>query len=198
VLADAVRVAANAVRALGLRDGIAFPQVIASARGTYVVEVAARIAAGQMADLVRHGTGIDVFEIATCQALGRDVDDALVAPRFHRPVAIRFLTASPGFLPVGRVTSIRGLDAVRASAGVLDAGLYFGVGDDIRPVQVDADRRGYVVATGASSTEALERAETAARKLWVEVAPTHPHDGALRVRTAPMEQPSPPGDRSTA
>ncbi len=54
-LALAERVAARAVEALGLRDGIAFPQLIAHPDGSVaVVEVAARIPGGQMADLVRH------------------------------------------------------------------------------------------------------------------------------------------------
>src|SRR5207253_2971301 len=58
------KTAVDAVVALGLRNGIAFPQLIATASQTYVVEVAARIPAGQMADLVRIGVGVDLFEIA--------------------------------------------------------------------------------------------------------------------------------------
>jgi hypothetical protein len=50
-------------------------------------------------------------------------------------------------LPIGTITSIDGLDAVRSSEGVLAADLYVGVGATIRPVQVDADRSGYVIAT---------------------------------------------------
>jgi biotin carboxylase len=172
VIAEVVEVASAAISSLGLQDGIAFPQLIASPRGVFVVEVAARIAAGQMADLVRHGTGIEVFEIAIAQALAQPVTDALVEPRFNRPIAIRFLTASPGLLPIGTVTAIRGLDDVRATQGVLDAGLYFDVGSRIGPLQVDADRRGYVIATGTTPSEALEHADAAARKLRVEAEPT--------------------------
>ena len=57
-LSLAERVAERSVAALGLRDGIAFPQLIASPDGgVSVVEVAARIPGGQMADLVRHAVG---------------------------------------------------------------------------------------------------------------------------------------------
>src|SRR5581483_4174433 len=64
-------VAVAAVRALGLRDGIAFPQLLVTDAGEVsVVEVAARIPAGQMADLVRLGTGIDLVDIALNHALG--------------------------------------------------------------------------------------------------------------------------------
>jgi biotin carboxylase len=163
-------VAEAAVRALGLRHGIAFAQLIRADDGAVVViEVAARIAAGQMADLVEHATGINLYAIAIDQALGRPVSDAAVTPRFTRPIAIRFLTAAPGPLPVGTVTAIEGLDRAQKEEGVLDASLYFGLGTRIAPVQVDADRRGYLIATGATAAEALERADSAARRLRIRV-----------------------------
>ena len=173
VLAHVRDVACEAIRALGLQDGIAFPQLIATGDGrVVVVEVAARIAAGQMADLVRHGTGIELYGIAIAASLGLEMPDELVTPRFVRPVAIRFLTASPGVLPVGTVTSIEGLDRVRSAPGVLDAGLYFDVGTTIRPLQADIDRRGYVIATGESPAEALAVANAASTKLRIRVGET--------------------------
>jgi biotin carboxylase len=173
VLAEAEAVAVAAVRALDLRDGIAFPQLIADSDGTVrIVEIAARIAAGQMADLVRLGTGIDLFDIAFAQALGRPVADSLVTPRFDRPIAIRFLTASPGVLPVGTVSAIEGLTAVRTSPGVLAADLYFAPGATIGPLRVDADRSGYVIATAATPADALELADHAAAKLVVRTVET--------------------------
>jgi biotin carboxylase len=168
-LAEARDVAFAAVRALGLRDGIAFPQLIATADGVRLVEVAARIAAGQMADLVLHATGINLFDIAIAQALGDDVPDSLVTPAFTRPIAIRFLTARPGVLPVGTIAAVDGLEAVRDSPGVLAAGFYVGAGAKIRPLRVDADRNGYVIATAADPVQALELADAAARKLVVRM-----------------------------
>ena len=160
-------VAFAAVRALGLRNGIAFPQLIADGDDVRVVEIAARIAAGQMADLVRFGTGVELFDIAIAQALGRPVSDEQLRPTAVRPIAIRFLTARPGVLPLGKVRFIKGIDEVRASPGVLAAGLYFGAGATITPLHVDADRRGYVVATAESPQGALALADAAAGKLVV-------------------------------
>jgi hypothetical protein len=54
-----------------------------------------------MADLARHAVGIDLVEVALRQALGVDVPDELVKPQFSQPLAIKFLTASPGPLPRG-------------------------------------------------------------------------------------------------
>ncbi|HXR12499.1 MAG TPA: hypothetical protein VN770_09405, partial [Gaiellaceae bacterium] len=156
---------------LGLHDGIAFPQLLVTDEGVLVIEVAARIPGGQMADLARHAVGVDLFEVAVLQALGEPVPDALARPQAQQPLAIRFLTASPGPLPTGRVTAIGSLDRVLAAPGVVQAETYLQVGETIRPVRLDGDRRGYVIAVADTNVEALQRAEAAARLFQVEVEP---------------------------
>jgi len=169
-LARAEEAAVESVRALGLREGIAFPQLIVRPEGDVaVVEVAARIPGGQMADLVRYAVGVDLVEIALRQALGEEVPDALALPRFQQPLAIRFLTAEPGPLPAGRVRRIGSLEPVLAAEGVVQAETYLEIGETIRPVRRDGDRRGYVIAVADSAEDALRRAESAARLLTVEV-----------------------------
>jgi hypothetical protein len=123
-----------------------------------------------MADLVRHAVGVDLVEIALRQALGEDVPDDVARARFQQPLAIRFFTAQPGPLPTGRVTRIGSLDAVLAADGVVQADTYLEIGETIRPVRRDGDRRGYVIAVADTSGEALARAEHAATLLEVEVA----------------------------
>jgi biotin carboxylase len=170
-LRRAREIAVDSVRALGLRDGIAFPQLIAAPDGrVVVVEVAARIAGGQMADLVRHAVGVDVVEIAVRQALGEEIPDELALPRFSQPLAIRFFTASPGPLPTGEVLRVGDLEPVLAAEGVVQAETYLEIGETIRPVRRDGDRRGYVIAIADSPEEALRRAEHAATLLEVVVA----------------------------
>jgi biotin carboxylase len=169
-LAEAERVAVDAVHALGLRDGIAFPQLIVDEDGRVsVVEVAARIPGGQMTDLAAHAVGVDLVEIALRQALGEDVPDDLVRPRRQQPLAIRFLTAEPGPLPTGTVRSVTGLERVLAFPGVVQADVFLAEGEEVRPVRLDGDRRGYVIAVGKTSLEALERADAACKLLDVEV-----------------------------
>jgi hypothetical protein len=102
-------------------------------------------------------------------ALGEELPDELVHARFEQPLAIRFFTAEPGPLPTGRVKRIGPLDKVLAFPGVVQADVYLQVGETIRPVRLDADRRGYVIATADTNLEALDRAEAAARLLDVEV-----------------------------
>jgi biotin carboxylase len=136
-----------------------------------VVECAARVPGGQMADLVRHAVGVDLVEVQIRMALGEELPDELVLPRFRQPLAIRFLTAQPGPLPVGKVKAVGSLEKVRAFPGVVAADTYLQVGETIRPVRLDGDRRGYVIAVGGTNVEALERAEAAARLVDVQVDP---------------------------
>ena len=124
---------------------MAYPQVLWSEDGVArLIEVAARIPAGQMDSVARYGVGVDLIDIALLQALGRPV-------------------------PTGKLVRFSGLERVRAFPGVVEAELYFQDGETIRPVQLDGDRRGYVIALGGTNLEAVERAESAARLLDVEV-----------------------------
>jgi len=169
-LEEAERIAAHTVHALGLQTGIAFPQLIAAPDGrVIVVECAARIPGGQMADLVRVAVGVDLVDLQLRMALGDPLPDEVVRPQFSQPLAIRFLTAQPGPLPTGRVARVGSLDKVLAFPGVVQAEVYLQQGEVIRPVRLDGDRRGYVLATANTNLEALDRAEAAARLLDVEV-----------------------------
>jgi biotin carboxylase len=164
------RTGIHTVKALGLREGVAYPQVLWSEDGVArLIEVAARIPAGQMDSVARYGVGVDLIDIALLQALGRPVPDEMVAAKMEQPMAISFLTAEPGPLPTGKLVRFSGLERVRAFPGVVEAELYFQDGETIRPVQLDGDRRGYVIALGGTNLEAVERAESAARLLDVEV-----------------------------
>ena len=169
VLKEVERVAIAAVRALGLRDGVAYPQLLVTADGVRVIEVAARIPGGQMDEIARVGTGIELVEIAVRQALGQDIAETLLRPRFQQPLAISFLTADPGVLPTGTVRRVDGVARAEASPGVVRVETYIQPGETIRPVQVDGDRRGYVIALGDTNVDALERAQAASRLVRVEV-----------------------------
>jgi hypothetical protein len=56
-----------------------------------------------------------------------------------------------------------------ASPGVVQADVFLQPGETIRPVRLDGDRRGYVIAVGDTSIQALDRAENASRLLDVDV-----------------------------
>src|SRR5262249_9779530 len=115
------------------------------------------------------GIGVDLVQVALLQALGEPVPEKLLRSSERRPLAIRFLTADPGPLPVGVVRSVNGLDRSLASPGIVGADSYIVPGEAIRVPIRDGDRRGYVIAVGDSAEHALARADAAAALVHVEV-----------------------------
>jgi biotin carboxylase len=168
-LEEVERVAVATVHALGLRNGVAYPQLLVSDGAVRVIEAAARVPAGQMDEVPRYGVGIDLVEAQVRLALGEDLPEELLEPRFQQPLAIRFLTAEPGPLTPGVVEHVGGLDRARSFKGVVRVDCWAQPGETIRPVQVDGDRRGYVIALGETNLEALGRADAAARLIDVLV-----------------------------
>ncbi len=168
-LEEVERLAAHVVRALGIRDAVAYPQMLVTAEEALLVEVAARVPAGQMDQVAKRAVGVDLVEVALRQALGEPIPDELIRPEFDQPLAISFLTAEPGPLPTGRVLSTSGLERVLAFPGVVEAEIYLKRGDTISPVQRDGDRKGFVIAQADTNLEALERAQAAGGLIDVEV-----------------------------
>jgi biotin carboxylase len=168
-LEEAERVARHVVRALGIKDSVVYPQMLVTEDEVLLIEVAARVPAGQMDQVAQRAVGVDLVEVALKQALGERVPDELIAHRFEQPLAISFLTAEPGPLPVGRVRAVTGLERVGAFPGVEEVEVFLRPGDRIEPVARDGDRKGFVIALGATNIEAVERAEAAATLIDVDV-----------------------------
>jgi biotin carboxylase len=155
----AVPIVAAAAEALGLPGiGVATAHLM-----THKVAMRRRFAdRGVGGPRAACAVGIDLVEVALLQALGLDVPDELVKPRFSPAARDQVPAASPGPLPTGRVHSFGSLEKVLAFPGVVQAELYLQEGETIRPVRLDGDRRGYAIAVADTNLEALERAEAAA------------------------------------
>jgi cysteine synthase A len=164
-LEEAERIALRALAAIGLRTGVAFVELVASAGGRIAVVGCAPIAlGGPLEELVRIATGVNTIDVEL-------LPENVVTPQLTQPAAIRFLTAQPGPLPVGRVERVGSLDKVRAFPGVVEAVLDVQPGETIHPVRTAADRRGYVIAVADTNLDALDRAEAASRLVDIDTVP---------------------------
>jgi len=155
---DVVETARAAVDAIGIREGPSYTQVRLGAAGPVVMEVAARLGGGHDAELCEAAMGVDLNGLAIDAALGRASNRLLQAP--SDPVggaAVVFLVP-----PVGRLAAVEGTEDAKAVDGVSWVRLYRRPGHVFGPLRRGADRAGAVLATGASSGEALERARRAA------------------------------------
>ena len=169
-LAAAERLAERTVSVLGLRDGIALVQLVATAdRALSVIGASAGVPGGRLAELAQHAVGVDLLDLALRFALGEEVPDEAMLPRGGQPVAIRFLAGAPGSLPTGRVARVGALGPVLSADGVLEAEVLLAAGDVVRPLRRADDRHGYVLATGPTTVEALANADDAAGLLVIEV-----------------------------
>jgi biotin carboxylase len=154
--ADAAAAAAGAaLAALGVRDGPSYVQLILSAAGPRIVEVAARLGGGHDSELVRRAVGVDLARAAVLAALGRPIDAAALRPRPRCACVIEFLRA-----PVGELV------AVSAPDGVVP---YHAAGHRYAPLQVATDRAGYLLACADSREEAMARAAKAADTVQFEI-----------------------------
>lgn len=168
-LDETERIALRALAAIGLRTGVAFVELVATAEGRIVVIGCAPIAlGGPLEELVRIATGVNTIDVELRGAVGEPFPEEVGSPRLTQPVAIRFLTAQPGPLPAGRVQRVGTLDKVRAFPGVVEAVLDVHAGETIHPVRTAADRRGYVIAVADTNLDALDRAEAASRLVDID------------------------------
>lgn len=161
---SAVReIAESAISAIGIENGIAYPQIIVGADGPRLVEIAARIPGGQMHKVTMYRSGVDLIRAAINYALGADftIDDVSVEIP-HRAVSVRFFTELDVREEVRVLRSIRNLDEARSLPGVEAIDIWLTEGDPVPPLSDATDRFGYVLATAVNSTAAREYAERAA------------------------------------
>ena len=152
-VADVVAVAEAACRALAITEGPTYTQVLISADGPRVMEVAARLGGGHDAELCAAALGVDLSAAAVLAALGRP--PGALEPVRDRAAVVRFLIAPPG-----RLRRVEGLEEARALPGVALAYSYRAPGMQIEPLLRGSDRAGFVLATGDTRAEA----EAAARE----------------------------------
>lgn len=162
----AVSVAAEAAAALGIEEGPTYTQVLATAGGPKVVELAARLGGGHDAELCRTALGVDLNGLALSAALGEDVAESALRARAQVGGAcVRFLVAPPGSL-----ARVHGIDEARAQEGIELVHVYRTPGSIVGPFRHGADRAGAILAVGGSRAEALERAAAAAGLIRFELA----------------------------
>ena len=162
----AAEAAARAARALGIRDGPTYTQIIVGEQGAKVVELAARLGGGHDAELCEAALGVDLNELALAAALGEHVPDFALAPT--RPTdgaCVRFLVA-----PEGELVRVDGMEEAQALDGVAWVRVYREPGHTFGPLLRGADRAGAILATGADREDALARARAAAELVRFETA----------------------------
>jgi len=156
-------VAMAAGRAMGIVSGNVKGDMVWTDRGPYVIEIAARLSGGWMStDQIPLGTEVDLIGCSIRLALGEKVPAEDIRPRWHRGVAIRYF-----FPPPGRVAAIEGAETFARVPWVHRLGFFVEPGEVVQPITDHTKRAGFVITTGATREEAVDRAQSVVEAIHI-------------------------------
>jgi biotin carboxylase len=166
-LAAAIRTAADAARALGLRTGPIHAELRIGDRGPALLELAPRSIGGLCSRALRFPGGASLEEVVLANALGRPVP-AASGPA--RPSGVFMLPVPrPGVL-----RAVEGRDGALAVPGVTGLTITIPAGQRVRPLP-DGDRYlGFVFAEGDTPAEVEDALTAAAGRLRVIISDDRP------------------------
>jgi len=151
----------HAVKALGLKQGVAHIEFAYTDEGPVLFELGARCGGGHTPQIAHHVSGVNEFVEACRMACG--IAPSQFEPRHRRGADYRFLV-----FPAGIVKQVHIPDALAAASGVLDVGVTVQPGDQIRPLRSTSDRTGFLVTTGETLLQAVERADHGCHAISIE------------------------------
>ncbi len=154
----------SVLAALGMGSGIVHLEFRLADSGPTLMEVAVRMPGDYLMDLLGLTYGIDWFEMVVRLAMSMPLPER--PPQRVAHAAAHFPLAEPGI-----ITSIEGLDVVRAHPAVERAGVLARVGDALAPVVSSQQRRAYVLLAASAPTELDDALDLARRSFVIRTRP---------------------------
>ena len=155
---------ADAIRALGLREGPIHAELRVSADDVWVLEVAARSIGGLCSRALRFGAGVRLEELILRHALGLPLDG------LHRESA----AAGVMMLPIPRagvLVAVHGQDQARAVPGIAGLEITIHPGRPVQPLPEGDRYLGFLFARAATPAEVEHALRTAHGQLEVVIDP---------------------------
>jgi biotin carboxylase len=156
---------AKVIRAIGIHMGFAHAEMIMTADGVRLIEVAARgCGARVVTDLLPRLTGIDLLATRLRQASGEET----YIPNFRQELVgiLRFFE-----FPSGEIRRISGLNEAAAQPGVIHLEFTPTIGTSLFDANSADQRPGFVLAAARNRPEAIELADRVMGLVQVEIAP---------------------------
>ena len=155
------------IRALGIDNGVAKGDMVYTADGAKVIEIAGRISGGKFASMiVPQASGVQLLHAALQVAVGQAPDSVYLRTTRDQGVAVRYM-----FPPSGRLIAVKGEEQARSLPGVLELVVSYQPGDLIGPMRSHPDRGGWVVCSAESRAAAVARAEDAISRVRFITSP---------------------------
>jgi len=152
----------RAVAALGLRDCLANVDLMMTAGGPRVLELAGRVGATGIPEMIAHHHGWDVYGHLVGLALGEHPALPAVAGRPNAVLLVRSARS-------GRVKSLEVPADIANHPDLVDLRWDVGIGDPVRAFAVGPDRIGHLQAAGPDARTCERTAATFHRRLVIEV-----------------------------
>lgn len=159
------RVAAQAIKAIGIENAPAHVEIKVTQDGPKIVELAARLGGDFITSkLVPLSTGIDMVGASVLLATGEKTD---LTPKWQRGAAIHFLHAPE--TTEGALAEITVPESLYGEEGVEEIVLYKKPGDAVCGTHSSNDRLGHVITVGATAEEAMERGKQILSQIKIEI-----------------------------
>ena len=161
------RLAEQAALAMGISTGIAKGDMVLFEDGPRVIEIAARLSGGWFStDQIPIATGVDLIGAAIKMALGERVPKEDLIPQYQKGVTIRYF-----FPESGRVVRIENVEQFRDRSWVHKMDFFVKPGDIVGPVTNHTKRTGFVITTGGTRNQAIERAMHVVESIKIKTMP---------------------------
>ncbi len=181
-----VRCAAEAARAIGLRNGPAHAEVRLNNRGPWLIEIAARSIGGLCSRTLRFGTGLTLEDLILQHALGWKIE----MPRRTRQAAGVMMIPIPR---KGILEEITGLEEARGIPGVEEITITARPGNPLVPLPEGSSYLGFIFSRMSSPEEAEAALRAAHGKLNFAITGEDAGRPSLEEFEAPHLTGTPPG-----
>ncbi|MFT5285250.1 MAG: biotin carboxylase [Planctomycetota bacterium] len=157
----------RAARSLGIDNGPVKGDLVMTADGPVVIELAARLSGGYLCThQIPYARGVNLVRQTILVALGEDIDPADLVPEHRSYLGVRFFFPEPGI-----VESIEGFDELEDEPWIMKRVMYVAPGDQIDPTTSHPTRAGFVFTVGETAEQAEERARQCAQRVQIRTRP---------------------------
>ncbi len=162
ILGRIKEVAANAVLALGIDNGPAHVEIIATKAGPKVVELGARLGGDYITShLVPLSTGTDMVKCCIQIALGEKPDFKI---NKRAGAAIRYFNTPPG-----KIMDIQNVETAKKSPAVRQITFVKAIGETAPEINSSSDRVGFVIAQSKNAAAAVKACKNALARIRIEI-----------------------------
>lgn len=159
----------RAIAAVGIRNGASHTEVMLSAEGhCTVIEIGARLGAGQIGFLIQHALGIDPWAACLDTALGHP---ARLTPTRSGYAAVRFLTSPHP----GRLTAVTGLPGHNPQVPIVRVRKV--AGETVNGAEDNTARLGSFVVVGPDQQSVDQHADHLLAQVQIEIEPVERTNG---------------------